>query len=112
MWAKGYSILQYFSALGDLFGLIYKGGFGNERVTFVTISEVTPLIFTGVANAVAFKCGLFNIGVAGQFILGMLAAAFVGTIPGLNPVIHIILMILAGSCSWWNMGSYPRIFKG
>ena len=111
MWAKGYSILQYFSALGDLFGLIYKGGFGNPRVTFVTISEVTPLIFTGVANAVAFKCGLFNIGVAGQFILGMLAAAFIGTIPGLNPLIHIVLMIFAGFVAGGLWGAIPGYLK-
>ncbi len=111
MWAKDYSILQYFSALGDLFGLIYKGGFGNERVTFVTISEVTPLIFTGVANAIAFKCGLFNIGVAGQFILGMLAGAFVGTIPGLNPVIHAILIILAGLTAGGFWGAIPGYLK-
>jgi len=111
MWAKGYSILQYFSALGDLFGLIYKGGFGNERVTFVTVSEVTPLIFTGVANAIAFKCGLFNIGVAGQFILGMLAAAFVGTIPGLNPIIHIILIIAAGFIAGGIWGAIPGYLK-
>jgi ABC-type uncharacterized transport system permease subunit len=111
MWAKGYSILQYFSALGDLFGLIYKGGFGNERVAFVTISEVTPLIFTGVANAVAFKCGLFNIGVAGQFILGMLAGAFVGTIPGLNPIIHGILIILAGFTAGGLWGAIPGYLK-
>lgn len=111
MWAKGYSIFEYFSALGDLFGLIYKGGFGNERVTFVTISEVTPLIFTGVANAVAFKCGLFNIGVAGQFILGMLAAAFVGTLPGLNPVIHIVLIILAGFIAGGVWGAIPGYLK-
>ena len=111
MWAKGYSLLEYFSALGDLFGLIYKGGFGNPRVTFVTISEVTPLIFTGVANAVAFKCGLFNIGVAGQFILGMLAAAFVGTIPGLSPVIHIFLMILVGFVAGGLWGAIPGYLK-
>jgi len=111
MWAKEYSILQYFSALGDLFGLIYKGGFGNKRVTFVTIAEVTPLIFTGVANAVAFKCGLFNIGVAGQFILGMLAAAIVGTIPGLSPIVHIALMIIAGLVAGGLWGAIPGYLK-
>jgi len=111
MWAKGYSIFQYFSALGDLFGLIFKGGFGNTRVTFVTLSEVTPLIFTGVANAVAFKCGLFNIGVAGQFILGMVAAAIVGTVPGLNPIIHTILMILAGFIAGGIWGAIPGYLK-
>lgn len=73
MWSKGYGITQYFSALTELFKLIWQGSFATKRNALTTLSYVTPLIFTGVANAIAFKCGLFNIGVEGQFLMGMVA---------------------------------------
>lgn len=96
MWAKGYSITQYFSALIDLFKLIWQGSFSTQRNTLTTLSYVTPLIFTGVANAIAFRCGLFNIGVEGQFLMGMVAGGILGLIPGLNPIVHAIVIIVGG----------------
>ncbi|HCO73347.1 MAG TPA: ABC transporter permease, partial [Clostridium sp.] len=48
MWAKGYSITQYFTALTDLVSTIWTGSFGTQRNTMATLAEVTPLIFTGV----------------------------------------------------------------
>lgn len=111
MWAKGYSITQYFKALSTLIGLIWKGSFATKRNALNTLIYVTPLIFTGVANAIAFKCGLFNIGVEGQFMMGMIAAAIVGTIPGLNPVIHIILIILSGILAGGIWGAIPGYLK-
>lgn len=96
MWAKGYPITRYFTALSDLFSVILKGSFGDTRRTLVTMEFITPLIFTGIANAIAFKCGLFNIGVEGQFMMGMIAAAIVGTIHGLSPWIHIPFVMISG----------------
>lgn len=111
MWAKGYPITRYFSALGDLIGTIWKGSFGTTRNSMTTLAEITPLIFTGVANAVAFRCGLFNIGVGGQFVLGMLAGALVGTIPGLSPIIHIPLMVISGIIAGGLWGAVPGFLK-
>jgi len=111
IWAKGYSITQYFTALTDLVSTIWNGSFGTQRNVMATLAEVTPLIFTGVANAVAFRCGLFNIGVGGQFVLGMLAAAIVGVIPGLSPIVHIPLMILSGIVAGGLWGGIPGYLK-
>lgn len=111
MWAKNYSITQYFSALQDLFSVIWKGSFGTSRKTLDTMSYVTPLIFTGVANAIAFRTGLFNIGVEGQFIMGMTAAAIIGMIPGLNPFIHIPLVIIGGTIAGGLWGAIPGYLK-
>lgn len=111
IWSKGYSVLQYFSALSDLFSVIWKGSFGSTETTLQTLEYVTPLIFTGVANAIAFKCGLFNIGAEGQFLMGMMAAAIVGTIPGLSPVIHIPLVILSGAVFGGLWGAVPGYLK-
>ncbi|WP_392486124.1 ABC transporter permease [Haloimpatiens sp. FM7315] len=111
MWAKGYSILQYFSALAKLFELIWKGSFATKRNALNTLVYVTPLIFTGVANAIAFRCGLFNIGVEGQFIVGMGAAAVVGLIPGLSPALHIPLVIISGIIAGGIWGGIPGYLK-
>lgn len=111
MWAKGYSITQYFTALSDLLSVVWKGSFGTSRNALATLSEVTPLIFTGVASAIAFKCGLFNIGVGGQFVLGMLAAAMVGIIPGIPGFIHIPLCIIAGIIAGGVWGGIPGFLK-
>lgn len=43
-----------------------------------TLFNATPLIFTGLAVAVAFRCGLLNIGAEGQLYIGAFAAAWVG----------------------------------
>lgn len=111
LWAKGYPLYQYFSALGELFRTIVSGAFGNQRKSLETLVYVTPLLFTGVANAVAFRCGLFNIGVEGQFIVGMLAASIVGLIPGLSIWVHIPLLVIAGTLAGMLWGAIPGYLK-
>lgn len=111
IWAKGYSVLDYFTALKELFVTIWNGSFGSKDVALETLVYVTPLIFTGVANAIAFKCGLFNIGVEGQFAVGMLSAAIIGLIPGLPSIIHVILIILGGIVAGAIWGGIPGYLK-
>lgn len=79
-----------------LFSSIWRGSFGETPQLVETFVFTTPLIFTGLAHAVAFKTGLFNIGVEGQFIVGMLVAALVGLIPGLPAIVHIPLILICG----------------
>ncbi len=93
MWVKDEGFI--FSAK-ELFSALWKGSFGSKSKFLNTLANTTPLIFTGLANAIAFKTGLFNIGAEGQFIMGILAATLVGLIPGIPTVIHIILILLAG----------------
>lgn len=50
---------------------------GQSRIA-ATLTAATPLIFTGLATAIAFRAGVFNVGVEGSFYLGGLAAAWVG----------------------------------
>jgi simple sugar transport system permease protein len=111
MWAKKYGIHQYFKALEDLYKVIWSGSFGSSYKALDTLVYVTPLIFTGVANAIAFRCGLFNIGVEGQFTMGMLAAALLGLIPGLNPWIHVPLVILGGMLAGSLWAGIPGYLK-
>lgn len=66
--------------------------------------NATPLIFSGLAVAIGFKVGLFNIGVEGQYFIGVFFASLVGfTVVGLPAGLHIALAILAaiaGATAW------------
>lgn len=111
MWAKNYSLTQYFTALKDLFGVIWRGSFGSKGVALSTLVYVTPLIFTGVAHAIAFRTGLFNIGVEGQFVMGMLSASLLGLIPGLSPWIHVPIIIIGGMIAGVLWAAIPGYLK-
>ena len=61
-----------------------------------TLIVTTPLILTGLAVAFAFRAGLFNIGGQGQFIMGSIAAVWVGSsFAGMPSFLHIVLAIVA-----------------
>ena len=62
-----------------------------------TLIITTSLILTGLAVAFAFRCGLFNIGGQGQYILGAIFALWVGSsFDGLSPLIHVLVAAGAG----------------
>lgn len=63
-------------------GLIFDGAFGSVFAWSETLTRATPLMFTGLAAAVAFKARLFNIGAEGQLYAGALAAVAVGGLHG------------------------------
>ncbi len=61
-----------------------------------TLIITTPLILTGLAVAFAFRAGLFNIGGNGQYIVGSIAAVWVGSsFAGMPGVLHVVLAIVA-----------------
>jgi simple sugar transport system permease protein len=56
-----------------------------------------PLVFTGLAVAFAFRCGMFNIGGQGQYLIGGIIGVWVGSsLPGLPGFLHIVAAIVAG----------------
>ncbi|MEZ5346159.1 MAG: ABC transporter permease [Pyrinomonadaceae bacterium] len=60
------------------FQLLLENSFGSARGITETLFYATPLIFTGLAVAVAFRCGLLNIGAEGQLYVAAFATAWVG----------------------------------
>ena len=78
-----------------------------------SLATVTPYILAGLAVAVGFKCGLFNIGAEGQFGIGALCSAFIGySIHGLPWYIHLPLALLAGAAGGAVWGAIPGLLKG
>ena len=82
----------------DVYGRIFERGFAGTRALSGSIKTATPLAFTGLCAAIAFRMGLINIGGEGQFYVGAVGAAWAGLAFGDNlPTgILVILMSLAG----------------
>jgi simple sugar transport system permease protein len=91
---------------------LFAGAFGSGRAWSTTLREMTPLILTGLSVAVAFKAGLFNIGAAGQFLMGTIASVAVGVhFEGLPAAIHLPLALLAGIVGGMLWGAIPGLLK-
>lgn len=79
---------------------------------FESLVASTPYIFAGLAVALGFRAGLFNIGVEGQLFVGAICAAFVGySITGLPTIIHLPLALLAGAAGGGLWGFIPGWLK-
>lgn len=77
---------------------LIKGSLGDFNKFGETMVTVTPLILTGLSIAFGFRCGLFNIGVEGQFIIGAIAAVWAGwAFTGLPAIIHLPLTLAVGA---------------
>ena len=95
LWFAGANIATAYAEM-------FKGVFGSLFSFSEMLTRATPLIFTGLAAALAFRAKLWNIGAEGQLYLGAMAAVAIGTgaldVPGyvLLPLI-IILGCAAGA---------------
>ncbi|NWG20280.1 MAG: ABC transporter permease [Chloroflexi bacterium] len=98
------------------YGALFEGGLGSGRALSRTLEKATPLIFGGLAVALAFKCGLFNIGAQGQLLLGAIFAGYIGfAIQGLPAVVHISLALLIGALMgalWAAIAGALKAFTG
>lgn len=103
-------------AVGDnplkVYGILFTSALGSVEGIGYTLFYATPLIFTGLAVAFGFRCGLFNIGAEGQLYLGAFAAAWVGftftNLPGVALIPLCALAALAAGALW---GAIPGILK-
>jgi ABC-type uncharacterized transport system permease subunit len=95
---------------------LWEGCCASPRALGETLVWATPYVFTGLAVALAFHGGLFNIGAEGQLALGALAAAWLGyALPGLvgplPSVVHLPLVLLGGALAGAAWGAIPGWLK-
>ncbi|MGD8633150.1 MAG: ABC transporter permease [Anaerolineales bacterium] len=119
----------------DAYVALFEGSFGNPRTIMEAISEsratgdnrplldairplseslviTTPYIFAGLAVALSFRGGLFNIGAEGQLFVGGLASVFIGyTFRELPAIVHLPLSLFAGVLAGGIWGAIPGYLK-
>jgi len=96
----------------QVYWLMFRGSFGSLRRLCSTLQEASPMIFTGVSVALAFRAGLFNIGAEGQLLIGGFAAAWAGFALGALPgPIHVIVCVIAAAAAGLVWGLIPGILK-
>ncbi len=109
-----------FGNFGDMFaGLQTWIGTGDAEPLLRALRDpaeslvaATPYILTGLAVAVGFKGGLFNIGAEGQLFAGALASAYVGyAFDGLPWFVHLPLALIAGFAGGALWGAIPGYLK-
>lgn len=134
--APGAAVAATWNAIATAYGALFKGSLGsipdiyhgiqtynstgdNKALLLAiypfteSLATVTPYILAGLAVAVGFKCGLFNIGAEGQFGIGALCSVFVGySIHGLPWYFHLPLALLAGAAGGALWGAVPGLLKG
>jgi len=123
------------STVWEAYLALFEGAFGNPRLIlegfqiWISTGDPTPLyaavrpfseglvlttpyIFAGLAVALGFRGGLFNIGAEGQLFVGGLASAFVGySLSGWPMIVHLPLAILAGLSAGGLWGAIPGFLK-
>ncbi len=116
---RGYGAMLS-GAFGDPARILTAIGSGNERDIATAIRPITetlvaatPLIFTGLAVAISFRAGMFNIGVEGQLMIGALGAtmttiALAGQVPGFVILLAAIAMGIIFGGLW---GFVPGFLK-
>jgi len=90
---------------------LFQGGLMNVERIGNTLATATPLIFTGLSVAFAFRTGLFNIGAAGQMLIGGLCATAVGLTYAWPRPILLLTMITAAALGGGIWAAIPGWLK-
>lgn len=96
--------------------VLWNGAFGSAYSTGLTIFYATPLMLTGLAVALPFKTGLFNIGAEGQLTMGALGATLAGLacagVPSLLAVPLVGLAAFAAGGAWGFIPGWLKAYRG
>ncbi|MCF1464812.1 ABC transporter permease [Agrobacterium vitis] len=96
----------------QVYRLLMSESFGSPKRIAATCAAATPLILTGLAAAVAFRAGAFNIGVEGSLNVGGLTAAWVGfSFASLSSSVLLPLAILAAIAAGMMWSLVPTLLK-
>ncbi|WP_159899048.1 ABC transporter permease [Salinirussus salinus] len=103
----------------EVYAAMYQGAFGTQLNQALTLQRMTLLVFTGLAFAIPYRAGLFNIGAQGQFVLAALGTTV--TLLWLGPLVSgggllatAVLVpagLVAGALAGGLYGLLPGVLK-
>ena len=94
-----------------VFTTLLRGAFGSSERIAGSLLQATPIIISGVAACIAFRGGLFNIGIEGQLYMGGFAAAWVGFQFAMPAGIHMLVALVAAFAAGGLWILLPAIFR-
>ncbi len=105
-----------FTNVINAYTTLFTGSFGTPVNFSNTLVRVTPLIFTSLSVAIAFRAGLFNIGAAGQLAVGAMAADMVGLTftswPSWILVPAMLLASILAGALWGGIVGFLKASRG
>jgi general nucleoside transport system permease protein len=106
-------LLMFFIGSNPIDGYTYliQGGLRNIERVGNTLATASPLIFTGLSVAFAFRTGLFNIGGSGQMLIGGLLATAVALSFDMSRPVLLIVMIIVGAIGGAAWAFIPGLLK-
>lgn len=93
------------------YGKLLEGAFGSMQKFSQTLEIACPLIFTGLCASFAYKCGVFNLGGEGQFIMGAVTSIAVSLTWGLKGPGGVFVSLLCGTLAGAVWGAIPGVMK-
>lgn len=102
---SGHSPLETYTAI---FGV----SLGTVKGIALSLSQATPILFTGMSFAIAYKVRMINTGAEGQLYMGAMAAAIVGAyVKGLPSGVHPVLCLLAAALAGGLAAAFVAFLK-
>ncbi len=98
-----------------VFSDVFKAGIKGGQIVR-TVDLAVPYFLSGIAVALTFRMGMFNIGVEGQYRLAALIAAYVGAqvtfLPAPLHVLFIVLIAAAAGAAWSGIAGVLKVYRG
>lgn len=91
--------------------MLFYGSLGSPQKIAQSLVTACPLIFTSLAAAFAYKCGVYNLGGEGQFIMGAVAAAAFCALTGVEGVVGTLGALAVGAAAGAAWGALPGVMK-
>lgn len=94
----------------ESYGVMFTASLGDSYAVTETLVRAAPMIFTGLAVAVAFRAKFWNIGAEGQLLAGAVASCFVGAIP-MPGALAMLLMAIVGAAAGAVVALVPATLR-
>ncbi len=117
LWGEdpGLAISETWGVVSSAYAALFRGAFGSLRAVSETLTAASPLILAGLAVAIGFRAGLFNIGAQGQMLVGGMSATIIGFAFDIPVIIHLPLALLGamiGGAVWGGIPGWLRAKTG